>query len=33
VSAAVFAASTKEIQKLEKTLAGDRDAAARADAA
>jgi HEAT repeat protein len=26
-------ASTKEIQKLEKTLAGDRDAAARADAA
>jgi len=31
--AASIADSTKEIQKLEKTLAGDRDAAARADAA
>ena len=33
VSVASFAASTKEIQKLEKTLAGDRDGAARAEAA
>ena len=31
--AASIADSTKEIQKLEKTLAGDRDASARADAA
>jgi len=33
VPVTAFAASTKEIQKLEKTLAGDRDVAARADAA
>ena len=33
VSVASFAASSKEIQKLEKTLAGDRDGAARAEAA
>src|SRR5689334_8074616 len=32
-AAAMFADSAKDIQKLEKTLAGDRDASARADAA
>jgi len=31
--AALIADSSKEIQKLEKTLAGDRDASARAEAA
>src|SRR4051794_9676832 len=31
--AASIAQSTKEIQKLEKTLSGDRDASARAEAA